>query len=120
MLDYSHIKLFLLWKNNDNIYIYTHTIIYTIFFFLNGILPRNNNMTRSKYQNKELVIAIVVTRNDLYSTWEEKMANSLCQGGDDREQFTSIKQLLYSPNFQDFSFPKSLGVPNNDQRLVKR
>jgi len=27
--------------------------------------------------------------------------------------------LLYSPNFQDFSFSKSLGVPNNDQRLVK-
>ena len=77
-------------------------------------------MTRSKCQNRELAIATVVTRNDLYSTWEEKMANSLWKGGDGREQFTGIKQLLYSPNFQDFSFPKSLGVPNNDQRFVKR
>ena len=48
------------------------------------------------------------------------MANSLCKGGDGREQFTGVKQLLYSPNFQDFSFPKFLGVSNNDQRLVKR
>ena len=116
MLDYSHIKLFLLWKNNDNIYI--HNYLHNC--FLNGIIPCNNNMTRSKCQNRELAIATVVTRNDLYNTWEEKMANSLCKGGDGREQFTGIKQLLYSPNFQDFSFPKSLGVPNNDQRLVKR
>ena len=116
MLDYSHIKLFLLWKNNDNIYI--HNYLHNC--FLNGIIPRNNNMTRSKCQNRELAIAPIVTRNDLYNTWEEKMANSLCKGGDGREQFTGIKQLLYSPNFQDFSFPKSLGVPNNDQRLVKR
>ena len=99
---------------------HTHTIIYTIFFLINGILPRNNNMTRSKCQNRELAIATIVTRNDLYSTREEKMANSLCKGGDGREQFTGIKQLLYSPNFQDFSFPMSLRVPNNDQRLVKR
>ena len=77
-------------------------------------------MTRSKCQNRELAIATVVTRNYLYNTWEEKMANSLCMGGDGIEQFTGIKQLLYSPNFQDISFPKSLGVPDNDQRLVKR
>ena len=53
---------------------------------------------------------------------EEKMADLSCKGGDGRIQFTviSIKQLLYSPNFQYFSFSKSLGVPNNDQRLVKR
>ena len=103
MLDYSHIKLFLFWKNNDNIYIHTHNYLHN-FFFLNEILSRNNNMTRSKCQNKELAIATVVTRNDLYSTWEEKMANSLCKRGDGREQFTGIKQLLYTPNFQDFSF----------------
>ena len=77
-------------------------------------------MTRSKCQNRELAIATIVTRNDLYNTREEKMANSLCKRGDGREQFTGIKQLLCSPNFQDFSFPKSLRVPNNDQRLVKR
>ena len=118
MLDYSHIKLFLLWKNNDNIYIYTHNYLHN--WFLNGILPHNNNMTRSKCENRELAMATIVTRNHLYSTWEEKMANSLCKGCDDKEQFTGIKQLLYSPNFQEFSFPKFLGVPNNDQRLVKR
>ena len=91
MLDYGQIKLFLLWKNNDKIYTYTHKYLHKFFFLINGILPRNNNMTRSKCQNRELAIATVVTRNDLYSTREEKMANSLCKGGDGREQFTGIK-----------------------------
>ena len=60
-------------------YIYIYTQLFTQ-FFLNGILPRNNNMTRSKCQNWELAIATVVTRNDLYSIWRGENGQFIVQG----------------------------------------
>ena len=62
-------------KQRLNIYIYIYIYNLRDKFFtqlcLNEILSRNN-MTRSKCQNRELAIATVVNRNDLYHTWRGK------------------------------------------------
>ena len=85
-------------KKNDNIYIYINISIYIytqLFtqFFLNGILPRNNNMTRSKCQNWELAIATVVTRNDL-SVHERKKWPIHCE-----REVMAENNLLASSNY---------------------
>ena len=61
-------------------------------------------MTRSKCQNRELAIATVMTRNDLNNTWEEKMANSLCNGGDGREHLSASSNYYTVQTFKTSAF----------------
>ena len=61
-------------------------------------------MTRSKCQNRELAIATVMTRNDLNNTWEEKMANSLCKGGDGREHLSASSNYYTVQTFKTSAF----------------